>query len=311
MDQRQLLWLGWGVVGLGMLTFLIGIPQVISAGNTAVIYERLGPSGLLSGLFANRNSTGIFLVGALALAALLPAPAKHPATIWLRIAICMLLVIGIVLTRSRTALVLTTIPLVLAALRALAWSRRKDMAHTDAPLRIPFIVIGAIALGVAATAGTVTLAPGRVADTIDRFEASNDARRFIWEDAAFSASRYWPVGAGMGTFDEVFQVDESLENATLRRAGRAHNDYLEVAIEAGIAGLVLVALWVALLGWFAWRARLSQARWSGWAAASFLLVIALQSITDYPLRNQSILAIGGFALLLLSRIAADHEDAGA
>lgn len=30
-----------------------------------------------------------------------------------------------------------------------------------------------------------------------------------------------------------------------------------------------------------------------------------QSITDYPLRNQTILAFAGFALLLLTRIAAD------
>jgi hypothetical protein len=30
-----------------------------------------------------------------------------------------------------------------------------------------------------------------------------------------------------------------------------------------------------------------------------------QSITDYPLRNQTILAFGGFALLMLTRSAAD------
>ena len=38
-----------------------------------------------------------------------------------------------------------------------------------------------------------------------------------------------------------------------------------------------------------------------------LSFIAPQSITDYPLRNQTILAFGGFALLLLARIAADQR----
>ena len=32
-----------------------------------------------------------------------------------------------------------------------------------------------------------------------------------------------------------------------------------------------------------------------------------QSITDYPLRNQSILAFAGFALLLLARAATERE----
>jgi hypothetical protein len=34
-----------------------------------------------------------------------------------------------------------------------------------------------------------------------------------------------------------------------------------------------------------------------------------QSITDYPLRNQTILAFAGFALLLLARIATDRRRA--
>ena len=136
----------------------------------------------------------------------------------------------------------------------------------------------------------------------DRFgETSEDARAYIWDDAAYSTKRYFPVGSGMGTFDEVFQLDESLENMTLRRAGRAHNDYLEVAIEAGLPGIALIAGWLALLAWFSWQARHSRDRWIAWSGAAILLVIALQSITDYPLRNHSMLALAGFALVVLGR----------
>jgi O-antigen ligase len=107
----------------------------------------------------------------------------------------------------------------------------------------------------------------------------------------------------MGAFDEVFQVDESLESLTKRTAGRAHNDWLELAIEAGLAGLALAVLWMVLIGWLSWRVRHSSQRWAAWSGSTFLLAIALQSITDYPLRNQTILAFAGFALLLLVRIA--------
>jgi hypothetical protein len=33
-----------------------------------------------------------------------------------------------------------------------------------------------------------------------------------------------------------------------------------------------------------------------------------QSITDYPLRNQTILFLASFALLLLTRVAADRRE---
>lgn len=87
-----------------------------------------------------------------------------------------------------------------------------------------------------------------------------------------------------------------------------HNDYIEITIEAGAPGLALVALWLVLLWWLSWRARESRMRWAAWAASGFLLAIALQSITDYPLRNQTILALAGFALLLLARIAAAEPE---
>ncbi|MEO0698675.1 MAG: hypothetical protein AAFY81_03040, partial [Pseudomonadota bacterium] len=96
---------------------------------------------------------------------------------------------------------------------------------------------------------------------------------------------------------------EALENITSRRAGRAHNDYIEVAIEAGLPGLLVIAGWLCTLAWLSWKARSSPQRWIAWSGSAILLAIALQSITDYPLRNQTMLAVGAFALLLLGRFS--------
>lgn len=302
--QAELIALGWLVVALGIANFLLGSVQVMTMGDFGTIYDTLLSDSVMNGTFANRNSTGLFLVGALGLAALLPPPRLHPAVLPVRIALCALLVVGIVLTRSRSALVLAGIPLLLGAFRIFWWSSRNAPSETRA--RRVLIAGGAVGLVVALAAAGLALVPGRVADTVDRFQASgDDARFYIWEDGMYAASRYWPIGAGVGTFDDVFQVDESLENMTKRRAGRAHNDFLEVAIEAGLPGLLLVAGWLALIAWLAWRVRLSRLRWFAWANAAFLLAIALQSITDYPLRNQALLAVAGFALLGLARIGAE------
>ncbi len=302
LTRRNLLTLGWVIVALGCVCFLLGVPQVLSAGTSGVFYSERGPTGLLYGTFANRNSTGVFLVSTLALAALLPYPLAQPAkaALPIRLAICGLLALGVVLTQSRTAFVLAGIPITLGLVKAVAAKRVQKRSGGQGSQLAIFAAIG---LGIAGLGGTLALAPGPVGETLERFEAIDDARAYIWEDAAYSAGRHWPMGAGMGTFDEVFQVDESLENLTRRRAGRAHNDYIELALEAGIIGLALAAAWLCLAGWLSWKAGASNARWAGWACGAILLAIALQSVTDYPLRNQTMLAVAAFAMLMLARVA--------
>jgi O-antigen ligase len=296
--RRHLMTIGWFVALLGLVCFAIGVPQVLTGGTALQFYDERPPTSLLLGTFANRNSTGVFLISALAMAALLPLPLArpHPAALPVRLGICALLVTGIALTQSRTSLALCAFPIGLGLMRAaitMNASQKRPVA----------LAAGALALTAAALGTVFAVAPGRIGDALERFENPDDPRRYIWDDATYSATRYWPVGTGMGTFDEVFQIDESLENLTERRAGRAHNDFIELAVESGIFGLALAAIWLVMIGWHSWRARGSPFRWAAWASAASLMVIAAQSITDYPLRNQAMLALAAFAMLMLARIA--------
>ena len=307
LPRDRLIDCGWLVVGLGLVTVLIGAFQLSSGTQDSTFYGSRAPGQILLGTFANRNSTGLFLTFTLGLAALLPAPRPHPAVLPTRLAVCALLLLAVVLTQSRTALVLALLPVMLGLLRAVSGMRRSGQPVSAG--RSVLLVFGALALIGTAAGAVIVAAPGRIVSTLERFEARDDPRRFIWDDAVYSAGKYWPVGAGTGTFDEIYQVDESLENLTLRRAGRAHNDYIELTIEAGAPGLTLAALWLVLIGWLSWKARQSSQRWTAWAGSAFLLAIALQAITDYPLRNQSILALAGFALLVVTRVAFDRTRA--
>jgi len=310
--RDQLVTLAWLFAALGLVTLIIGAFQVFAAQPLSLwVYDNL-PTEIVLGTFANRNSTGLFLVGALGFAALAPPPMSHPAALPLRVAAVVLLALAIILTQSRSSLVLSVIPLGLALVRLVAWAHdQPSAAHARLPRpkrlrgRPLFLATGMVALVGTTIAALLVFAPGRLGDTLERFEPDKtDARAYIWQDATSASSRYWPVGVGMGNFDEVFEIDESLEHVSLARAVRAHNDYLELMIEAGIAGLALLAGWAALLVWLSWRARLSQLRWLAWAASAFLLAIAGQSLTDYPLRNQTMLAAAGFSLLILARIGA-------
>jgi O-antigen ligase len=310
--RAHLFALAWLFVGLGLATAMAGAIQ-ISSNYTALTYFDEGLDvKALRGLFANRNSTGLFLVGALALALCLPAPRPHPGVLLARLSVAALLLAAIILTKSRTALVLSLIPVALGLVRlASAVLQQHGAAGTRA--RQGWVIAAAIlALGFGGVAATAITAPGRLGEAMARFEGfEQDPRRYIWDDASYSAARYWPAGAGIGTFDDVFQVDESLENLGMRRAGRAHNDYLEILIEAGLAGIALAGLWLVLVAAMAWQARRSADRWGAWAASGFLVAIALQSVTDYPLRTETILAAGALAMLLLARIAVDGKGAGA
>lgn len=312
LPRDRLVTIGWIAAALGLVTMLMGLAQLGATTDSTTLFGSRNPGSVLLGTFANRNSTALLLGFGLALAALLPVPRPHPVAPIARVAVCGLLLLTIFLTKSRTGIALAVLPLGLAGLKALWWAlherRTVDAGQTKSRLAIVF---GAFALLTVGGTALIVAAPGPIGAALERFEAKDDPRRYIWDDAGYSASRYWPVGAGIGTFDEVFQVDESLENLTRRTAGRAHNDYLELAIEAGLPGLMLASLWIVLIGWLSWRARHSSQRWVAWAGASFLLAIALQSITDYPLRNQTILAFAGFALVLLGRIATDQRRAQA
>jgi len=316
LPRDRLFTIGWIAAALGLVTMLLGMVQLGATNDSGTLFGARNPGAFLLGTFANRNSTALLLGFALGLAALLPAPRPHPAVTLVRVVVCAILLLTIILTKSRTGIALAALPLGLAGIKALWWAlseRRTAAAGSNPGGRQRPLALVMAALAVLAFGGTalIVAAPGRIGEAFERFEAKDDPRRYIWDDASYTASRYWPAGAGIGTFDEVFQVDESLENLTKRTAGRAHNDYLELAIEAGLPGLALAGLWIVLVGWLSWRARHSSQRWAAWAGSAFLMAIALQSITDYPLRNQTILAFAGFALLLLARIAADHRRARA
>ncbi len=213
----------------------------------------------------------------------------------------LLLGVGVVLTQSRTGLVLLAIPLALAAVRfaALQLAATKPGASKASAGRLSLIAGAAL---LAILSATIMTGNSRLDSVLSRFENGDEQRPLIWEDAHYAARRYWPAGAGMATFDEVFQADESLENISPRRAGRAHNDYLELSIEAGVVGLALLVAWGLWIAVAAVRALATAQRWPALSGGGIVLAIALQSALDYPLRNQTMLCLAALAILLLAPV---------
>ena len=96
---------------------------------------------------------------------------------------------------------------------------------------------------------------------------------------------------------------------------RAHNDFLELALEAGLPGLLLLT---ALGGALVWRMvrRLRDAgavegpRAQVWFAAGVLVLLATHSLVDYPLRSMALATLAGVASgMILAPVGRRRETA--
>src|SRR3546814_2984530 len=109
----------------------------------------------------------------------------------------------------------------------------------------------------------------------------------------------------MGTFRPGFDAAERLEFVLPSYANRAHNDYLEYLLEAGVAGALLV-VWAMIFAVYRISVTLRRnddrkIRVQTLFAVGSLLGLLLHSLVDYPMRSASLGVLAGFVVGLVSR----------
>lgn len=283
------------LAGLGLVNVGIGAMQLASGGKIGAIYPG-GAADQLFGTFANHNSAGIFLVCALCV---LPAAAASFRALTMNgpiyLFLALVLFVGAILTQSRSTILILLIPIFLHVW--LFWRTRTESSAAPARRSSRSKYVLAILALFLVTAGILG-SSSKVQNALSQFDDLQDARLGIWEDGHLAAQRFWPVGSGAGTFDEVFQLDESLEHVGPGRAARAHNDYLELAVESGAPGLILLAAWAGYIAFIA-RAGFRPGSRIRICALAAISCVAAQSLLDYPLRNLGMLCFIACLLGLL------------
>lgn len=108
-------------------------------------------------------------------------------------------------------------------------------------------------------------------------------------------ANFLPWGSGLGGFDTLFRMNEPATLLKPTYFNRAHNDILEVVLDAGIPGALLLA---AAILWWAWRSLRVWRRGNGGAQAMLprlgsvlLLLVLLASAVDYPARTPMVMAV--------------------
>lgn len=110
-----------------------------------------------------------------------------------------------------------------------------------------------------------------------------------------------PWGSGLGTFAVVYGAAEGTQSlAEFSRASHAHNEIVQVGIEAGWLGLGLLGLFVGTVVAAA-ASRIRRHGRNAWAtaAAVAIAVALLHSLVDYPLRTYACSMLLALSLSLL------------
>jgi O-antigen ligase len=134
-----------------------------------------------------------------------------------------------------------------------------------------------------------------------------DSRIPFARNTFIAAMEYMPFGSGIGSFVPVYGMYERPSDTIANVfANHAHNDILEIGLEAGIFGIVLAAFFTV------WMTKTSVAVWQSSTVGSrhidlmlarsatiIVILIAFHSFVDYPVRTAAIMAVVAFACGLL------------
>ncbi len=296
------------VIVLASVSGFMGLSQTISDPYGPLYLYRITNNGSAVGLFANRNHSATLLSCLFPMLALYASTrdgttreqlVRHISCIAVGIVILPLILI----TGSRSGLLTGVVGLAGAAIiynRSNSTFERhsKKLKKVIPKMNIP---VGLAIIGL----GLLTYFFDR-AQAIERLfldDVSGDNRRADFLIVSLDLFwKYFPIGSGSESFATVYLLAEPDRLLNPSRLNRAHNDWIEFAVTFGALGLMILAAMVSyycVRSFFLWQSanagKLSVQR--ARMAAIAISMIALASISDYPLRTPIMASV--FSILIL------------
>lgn len=289
-------------VAVALFSALLGFQQASAIPERAIRFFAVTSSGP-TGVYSNSNflaltcAIGIALSGGLTARALDPEDPRR--FLWLAAGggLALVFLLAGALTTSRAGLLMCG----LASLGALVFVLRR-LGHAR------WALAGA---GVAALFAIFAVVQLAFLSFINR--GFNIAERpVVWAGTWDAAAHFFPLGSGPGTFAVAYPMHVTPERILPGIVNAAHNDYLQLWLEAGVLGLALIAVCLAAYGRVI--VMLSRARTEQSAAAQRMLpqfqamalalgLILLHATVEFPLHVIAFLALAGLFAGLLSRVA--------
>jgi O-antigen ligase len=264
----------------------VGLLQ--ATGADIVLYSRQATQDV-AGLFVNRNHQAallalIFPMAAVAVSAGVGMGLPRKIEAFVGASMCLVAVPLVLVTGSRTGLLVAGASLVLVfAFSPLPLKRvaiRSWVRYSAA-----FVSVGALVWA--------TVWASRDVAFMRLEDRTEDLRWPVWQSIIDMLPHYLPWGTGVGSYVEAYQV---LEPDSLLRptfSNHAHNEALEILFTGGIPGAALMLLAFVFLAVAVWRGLRASGDAALFKRLGILVIIllAIASISDYPVRTPILSAV--------------------
>ena len=291
-------WMAWVIAVVATASVLIGALQVVGGELSPWYFYSITNYGSTVGFFANSNHMATLLVCAIPFLAALylgavgrGKPTRRTSGMFVILAGAVAVTLAGVAINGSLAGVGLAIPVAFASF-LMIWSRKRKLPRWAWP-GVGLLVAGAVVLAYNVPFSNNNLTgEGRNAA---------DSRAYSFSVTSEAAKDFMPVGSGLGTFVRVFHLYEDPATVDRFYMNHAHGDYLELALETGLPGLLLVLLFLLWWGWRAaavWRAE--EPDYYARAATIASAAILAHSAVDYPLRTAAIAAVFALCCALMA-----------
>jgi O-antigen ligase len=299
------------IVFLGIAALEASIGLIQYASNNPTFFFGIPPNGQSAqGTYLNRDHFAALMEMALpiAIGLTLYTLGNHHrhrdenGTSWLTFhqtliygSLMLLILLGGIFSRSRAGVFLSIVAVLLSSLTFARHIGGKQSAGITA-------VFGTIAGGLAVSIGLVPI--------LNRFVTQDpleDGRWEIFKHSVEGIKTFFPFGSGPGTFPDVYRGFQPIEQMMF--INNAHNDYLELLFEMGIAGAFIIAAFVLLYlyGWVKlWGKQWTQLHFIQNAAGIGIFIILLHSFADFNLHTPANMIAFTFLCGLFFRKTESH-----
>jgi O-antigen ligase len=300
------------IIAFGVVSAFLGLMQVAGGENSPLRFYAVAYSTDAVGFFANRNHFAALLYTVLLFVAVWAIDVGFETESWTNIRsfdaarimaatatfLSLVVVIaGEAMTRSRAGLALTIAALLAAFVLALTDQRNVSGAKPSK------LLLAAIFLAV------ILIVQFALYRILERFAADplGGARQVFAHNTIVAAKSFFPFGSGLGTFVPVYAMFEKpIDTIANNYVNHAHDDILELFLETGIMGALLLCLFVIWFGFSSfklWRRSLADTSafdcTLGRAATVVIGLLLAHSFVDYPMRNVAITAVFAVSCALL------------
>lgn len=304
----------------GGVSMLFGLGQIAGPPRSSLYLYRITNEGLPVGLFSNRNHHAIFLASLIPLlAAFIFGRAEWRESSLVKMGGLVAILFGLAMvfaTGSRAGSVLAIGNCAVLAVLLLTMQDTSRKGRSGRPVgravgpAVSLAVGVAVGVAVVMVIGWLTLrglSLARFANADLSSDLRAEALPVLWQ----LVQTYSLAGSGFGSFFLVYQGVEPDHLMRPEYLNQAHNDPLQLIIEGGLAGAIIMlvgAIWLGRTSLRCWR------EWRGGGASGVsslqaifvwlaLVTILLGSVLDYPLRTPSLVLTATLLAAFVGQLA--------